>query len=212
MFSALFPRDAKVTQTHCLSASPQLWAFELHWSAWNQIWQRARAMAALGEERHQLIFLPKKSRREDATHVDGIWQLPHPNLHIFVWVTACAVSCQGWKSGMRAHGSMVETTQGRREALQRWKGDWIWVFKEHGRDLKLEQPGDYGLGKDLGRYCGNFLVRESFKCHRQDVLRSTTEICEVLLVLHKEQTTCDWRACSFKCWEKFFWKVCLSIL
>lgn len=100
---------------------------------------------------------------------------------------------KGWKSGVRAHGSVVETTQGRRRALQRWKEDWVWVFKEHGRDLKLEQPGDYGLGKDLGRYCGNFLVRESFKCDRREVLRSTTEICKVLLVLHKEQTTCDWR-------------------
>lgn len=124
----------------------------------------------------------------------GIWQLPHPNLHISGWVTACAVSCKlkGCKSGVRAYGSMVETTQGRRRALQRWKEDWIWVFKKHGRDLKLEQPGDYGLGKDLGHYCGNFMVRESFKCHRQDVLRSTTEICKVLLVRHTEQTACDW--------------------
>lgn len=140
------------------------------------------------------------------------WHLTTPPSKSTYFCLSHSMCCQGWKSGMRAHGSMVETTQGRREALQRWKGDWIWVFKEHGRDLKLEQPGDYGLGKDLGRYCGNFLVRESFKCHRQDVLRSTTEICEVLLVLHKEQTTCDWRACSFKCWENFFWKVCLSIL
>lgn len=89
----------------------------------------------------------------------GIWQLPHPNLHISGWVTACAVSCKlkGCKSGVRAYGSMVETTQGRRRALQRWKEDWVWVFKKHGWDLKLEQPrlwAGEGFGTLLWKFHG----------------------------------------------------------
>lgn len=96
LFSASFPNNMKVIQTHCLSVSPQRWVFELHWSAWSQIWQMAVVMAVLRRERPQLVLLPKTSWGEDITY--SVWQLTSPPVRsMYYWLShhrCCLLSKQ----------------------------------------------------------------------------------------------------------------------